>query len=102
MVTFIVTGLLSVWRRPPVYNEVTKCNSRELEGTKAACNEWKEANKSVCPRNEFSDIVLVIVYNFPYYSSIPALTSLYKNAFPTIMFCGPEKAEIEIVEVLPI
>ena len=34
----------------------------------------------------------MIVFNFPHYSNIPHLTALYKNAFPTIMFCGSEKA----------
>ena len=42
----------------------------------------------------------MIVYNYPFYSSIPALTALYKNAFPTIMFCGPKKAENHTVEAL--
>ena len=46
--------------------------------------------------------MLVIVYNYPLYSSIPDLTALYKNAFPIIMFCGPEKAKNHTVEALPI
>jgi len=62
------------------------------------CNEAK----STCLWNEFSDVVLVIVYNYPLYSSIPDLTALYKNAFPTIMFCGSGKAKNHTVEALPI
>lgn len=57
-------------------------------------------SKSACLRDEFSDIVLVIVYNYPFYSSIPALTALYKHAFPTIMFCGPRKTKDYTVEAL--
>ena len=45
----------------------------------------------------------MIVFNFPHYSNIPDLTALYKNAFPTIMFCGSEKATGEhTVEALDI
>ena len=54
--------------------------------------------KSSCLRNAFSDIVLVIVYNFPLYSSIPTLSGLYKNAFPTIMFCGAKESKEHNVE----
>ena len=43
------------------------------------------------------------MFNFPHYSSIPDLTALYKNAFPTIMFCGSENATGEhTVEALDI
>ncbi|PFX22954.1 hypothetical protein AWC38_SpisGene12501 [Stylophora pistillata] len=58
--------------------------------------------KHACLRNAFSDIVLVIVYNYPFYSSIPLLSALYKNAFPTIMFCGPKKSRKHNVEALEI
>ena len=53
---------------------------------------FRNESSHACLRNEFSNVVLVIVFNFPHYSNIPLLTELYKNAFPTIMFCGSEKA----------
>lgn len=59
-------------------------------------------SKSSCLRDAFSDIVLVIVYHFPLYSSIPTLTALYKNAFPTIMYCGPQKNKSNLVEALDV
>ena len=63
----------------------------------------RNKTNDACLRNEFSDVVLVIVYNFPHYSSIPDLTALYKNAFPTIMFCGSENSTGEhTVEALDI
>ena len=68
---FSLTGFLSILKSRQVRNEA----------------------KPVCLWNEFSDVVLVIVYNYPFYSSIPALTALYKNAFPTMMFCGPREAK---------
>ena len=55
-----------------------------------------------CLRNAFSDVVLVIVYNHPFYWSIPSLTELYKNAFPTMMICGPNEAKNHTVEALHI
>ncbi|XP_078384362.1 uncharacterized protein LOC144666832 isoform X2 [Oculina patagonica] len=48
----------------------------------------KEASKP-CLKNAFKDILLVIVYNFPFYDSIPHLVALYKPAFPNLLFCGP-------------
>ena len=48
-----------------------------------------EAKGTRCLRNEFKNVVLIIAYNYALYSSIPLLRSLYQNAFPTIMFCGP-------------
>ena len=76
----ISTGLISILTSCPVCNEA----------------------KPICLRNEFSDIVLVIVYNYPLYSSIPYLTALYKNAFPMIMFCGPKKTRNYSVEAIHI
>ena len=75
---FLFTGFLSILSNCPVLNDA----------------------KSVCLRDEFSDIVLVIVYNYPFYSSVPVFTALYKNAFPTIMFCGPQKTRNHTVEAL--
>lgn len=77
---FIYTGMISLFPNCPI------CHDAKL----------------VCLRNQFSDIVLVIVYNYPFYSSIPSLTALYKNAFPTIMFCGPHKATNYSVEAVHI
>lgn len=80
VIYIIFTGLTSILTSCPLYNDA----------------------KPVCLRNKFSDIVLVIVYNYPFYSSIPSLTALYKNAFPTIMFCGPQRTRNYSVEALHI
>lgn len=42
-----------------------------------------------CLKHTFSKILLVIVYNYPHFDSIPLLTALYKPAFPHLLFCGP-------------
>ena len=42
-----------------------------------------------CLKDAFKDILLVIVYNYPFYDSIPNLVALYKPAFPHLLFCGP-------------
>lgn len=42
-----------------------------------------------CLKDVFKDILLVIVYNYPLYDSIPDLVALYKPAFPHLLFCGP-------------
>ena len=42
-----------------------------------------------CLKDAFKDILLVIVYNYPFFDSIPHLTAFYKPAFPHLLFCGP-------------
>ena len=55
-----------------------------------------------CLRHAFKDVLLVIVFNHPLYSSIPALRSLYQEAFPSIMICGPNSSHEYPVEKVPI
>jgi len=42
-----------------------------------------------CLKDAFKDILLVIVYNYPFYDSTFHLVALYKPAFPNLLFCGP-------------
>ena len=42
-----------------------------------------------CLKDAFKNILLVIVFNYPLYDSIPHLTALYKPGFPNLLFCGP-------------
>ena len=46
-------------------------------------------SKINCLKKKFRDILLVIVYNYPYYDTIPLLTRLYRPLFRRIIFCGP-------------
>lgn len=59
-------------------NTVSPDKSRKL---------YKEVSRP-CLRDAFKDILLVIVYNYPFYDSIPYLKALYKPAFPNLLFCG--------------
>ena len=82
----------AMWKTTPKENVITNASSPIHNDT-----------SHICLRNEFENIVLVVVFNFAHYSSIPDLIALYKNAFSTIMFCGPESATGKhTVEVLPI
>ena len=65
--TFCHTGVIPL---SPIFNYVLM--RKELL---AVHND----SKSSCLRDAFSDIVLVIVYHYPLYSSIPTLTALYKK-----------------------
>ena len=49
----------------------------------------KKEDGSPCLKDAFKDILLVIVYNYPFYDSIPHLSALYRPAFPHLLFCGP-------------
>ncbi|EDO30587.1 predicted protein [Nematostella vectensis] len=42
-----------------------------------------------CLRDVFSDVLLLIVFNYPYYESIKLFKSFYQPVFPHIIFCGP-------------
>ena len=46
-------------------------------------------NDCLCLKNAFKEILLVIVYNYPFYDSMPHLAALYRPAFPHLLFCGP-------------
>ena len=54
-------------------------------------NESHQPGKEAktCLKDAFKDILLVIVFNYPFYDSIPDLVALYKPAFPHLLFCGP-------------
>jgi hypothetical protein len=43
-----------------------------------------------CLKNYFEDILLIIIYHFPFYDSISLLESFYNEAFTNIVICGPK------------
>jgi hypothetical protein len=47
-------------------------------------------NSGRCLKNYFEDILLIIIYHFPFYDSIPLLESFYNETFKNIVICGPE------------
>ena len=53
-----------------------------------------------CLKKYYKDILLVIVYHFPKYDSIPHLEGLYKDAFPNIAICGPKKDRSYSVDII--
>lgn len=64
-----------------VYKYQFKLNSFATHWT----NDWSD-----CFYNKFRNIQLIIVFNFPLYSHIPLLHSLYGKAFPNMVFCGTD------------
>lgn len=74
-------------------NVINVKKPRDLRSlSKAGPNQTREHNKentSPCLKDVFKDILLVVVYNYPFYDSIPHLVALYKPAFPHLLFCGP-------------
>ena len=50
----------------------------------------------------FSDIVLAINFNHPFYRNIPILVRYFEPIFPNYLFCGPEANEVgghQIIEI---
>jgi hypothetical protein len=43
-----------------------------------------------CLKNYFEDVLLIIVFHYPFYDSIPLLKSFYNDVFKDILICGPE------------
>ena len=43
----------------------------------------------LCLKDAFNDLLIVVVYNYPFYYSIPHLSGLYRPSFPHLLFCGP-------------
>lgn len=64
----------------------------------------KKATSSSCLKNAFKEVLLVVVYNYPFYDSVPHLVALYKPAFPHLLFCGPpddtERSDILNVDII--
>lgn len=55
-----------------------------------------------CLSNYFEDILLIIVYHFPFYESIPLLKSFYKDVFTNILICGPKSYDNHYVMVIDV
>ena len=75
----------------PRSTTVSVPSSNRIEDTVLPNNSHqpnKEDSKS-CLKDAFKDILLVVVFNYPFYDSIPHLVALYKPAFPNLLFCGP-------------
>ena len=69
--------------KPPDYRSIhTDVENESLQFA-------NRANSTSCTKDAFKDYLLVIVYNYPFYDSIPHLVALYKPGFPNLLFCGP-------------
>lgn len=61
---------------------------------------YEDTKSGRCLKSYFQDILLVIVYHYPFYSTLPFIISNYKDAFPHIAVCGPrESAHFQILTV---
>ncbi|KAK3744385.1 hypothetical protein QZH41_002697 [Actinostola sp. cb2023] len=83
---FLVVVMLSYFPNYPCIN----WSVDPIVHYKTASSRPGSINTSLpCLRNAFKDILLVIVYNYPYYNSIKHFKDFYKPAFPNMVFCGP-------------
>ena len=78
------------------YNCTRNLNADKPRGHRSAnivppteSRQVKNEDGNPCLKDAFKDILLVIVYNYPFYDSIPHLSALYRPAFPHLLFCGP-------------
>jgi hypothetical protein len=53
-----------------------------------------------CLKNYFQDVLLVVVYHYAFYTTVPFVLSQYEPAFPHIVVCGPKPStDLEILVV---
>ena len=67
-------------------------------------HDTPDTKSGKCLKNYFEDVLLIIVYHFPFYESIPLLKSFYHEALKNIVICGPESSsrlQIMVVDVGP-
>jgi hypothetical protein len=65
-------------------------SSSSKPSNKVKYHNPNETKSGECLKNYFEDILLIIVYHFPFYESIPLLESFYQDAFKNIVICGPK------------
>ena len=54
------------------------------------------------PWAQFSNILLLVVFNNPYYESIPFVETLYRPFFPHILYCGPGLPNLSVPPGYPL
>lgn len=72
----------------------------KIAGTKRDVQPADRPQGSTCLKNYYEDVLLVIVYHFAKYDSVPHLNQLYKDAFPNIAICGPKTDEQFTVDIV--
>ncbi|XP_028405365.1 uncharacterized protein LOC114527857 [Dendronephthya gigantea] len=82
------------------------CNSTRYRYGPGKQQNFGETNGGKCLLNYFQDVLLLIVYHYPFYSTIPLVKSNYEGAFPHIIVCGAEddksgRHEIMVVDINP-
>lgn len=64
------------------------------------CRNFEDTKGGRCLKNYFQDVLLIVVYHYPFYDTIPFIKSHYEDAFPHITVCGPQKSEhFDILQV---
>ncbi len=54
------------------------------------------------PWGQFSNILLLVVFNHPIYDGIPYIETLYRPFFPQILYCGPGLPKLNIPPAYPL
>ena len=69
-------------------NYIANSLTNDLSFLVETYQSFNESNDGLCFRNFFHDILLIIVYHYPFYTTIPLVRSSYDGAFPHIIVCG--------------
>ena len=102
------TPAATVTSSPSKYHDPSETKSGHVYQTPvatAASNPSKyhdhpETKSGKCLKNYFEDVLLIIVYHFPFYESIPLLESFYNEAFKNFLICGPKSYSLHQIMVV--
>ncbi|ELT98388.1 hypothetical protein CAPTEDRAFT_204969 [Capitella teleta] len=50
------------------------------------------------PRVQYSEILLLVIFNGPVYAALPYFEALYRSFFPNIVYCGPGHPNYQILQ----
>ena len=84
-------------------NEHTRSNENKdlIKSThKKICANFSFIKLNDNPKEIYSDITLIITFNYPHYEVIPLLEIMYRAIFPSIVYCGSEIIDTDFYEDL--
>eukprot|EP00794_Sanderia_malayensis_P011728 gene11729-12949_t len=86
---FIVSVTFLLVQDPPINSQpLSQKISRAIPQNVSAHANATNQRHGNCYRNKLSNVLLVVIYNHPFYDSADLLRQFYASVFPNIYFCG--------------
>jgi len=89
---FVVSVTFLMFKDPVKLQKINSVTSEERIRASHSKRKWtgtkQHHNNTLCFKNRFSNVLLIIIYNHPLYDSVNLLRQFYQPVFPDIYFCG--------------